>query len=188
MEKLQTQSGIIRRCRRYTEPMRHKPLFIALIGLVLAASAHAQWKWRDAKGNVQYSDRPPPPGTLDKDILQRPAAASRNVVIVPAGQPASAAASAPKPAASAPTKAEQDAAARAKQEQDKEAAKQKEEERRVAAQRRENCSRAQAGLRDLQSGTRITRTNDKGERVFMDEAQIAVEVARARDVISSECR
>ncbi|KQY88357.1 DUF4124 domain-containing protein [Pelomonas sp. Root1444] len=170
--------------------MRHKPLFIALIGLVLAASAHAQWKWRDAKGNVQYSDRPPPPGTQDKDILQRPVAASRSVVIVPAGQPAaaSAAASAPRSAASGPTKAEQDAAARAKQEQDKDAAKQKEEERRVAAQRRENCSRAQAGLRDLQSGTRITRTNDKGERVFMDEAQIATEVARARDVISSECR
>jgi hypothetical protein len=73
-------------------------------------------------------------------------------------------------------------------EQDRDAAKQKEEERRLAAQRRENCSRAQAGLRDLQSGTRITRTNEKGERVFMDEAQIAAEVARARDVVSSECR
>jgi hypothetical protein len=172
--------------------MRLKPLLITLIGLVLAASAQAQWKWRDAKGNVQYSDRPPPPGTLDKDILQRPAAASRNVVVVPVtpvGQAASAAsAPAPRPAASAPTKAEQEAAARQKQEQDRDAAKQKEEERRLAAQRRENCSRAQAGLRDLQSGTRITRTNEKGERVFMDEAQIAAEVARARDVVSSECR
>jgi hypothetical protein len=169
--------------------MRLKPLLITLIGLVLAASAQAQWKWRDAKGNVQYSDRPPPAGTLDKDILQRPAAATRNVVIVPVGQAASAAsAPAPRPAASAPTKAEQDAAARQKQEQDREAAKQKEDERRLAAQRRENCSRAQAGLRDLQSGTRITRTNEKGERVFMDEAQIAAEVARARDVVSSECR
>jgi type IV secretory pathway VirB10-like protein len=175
--------------------MRLKPLLITLIGLVLAASAQAQWKWRDAKGNVQYSDRPPPPGTLDKDVLQRPAAASRNVVVVPVmpvmpvGQAASAAsAPAPRPAASAPTKAEQEAAARQKQEQDRDAAKQKEEERRLAAQRRENCSRAQAGLRDLQSGTRITRTNEKGERVFMDEAQIAAEVARARDVVSSECR
>ncbi|MGQ3051551.1 MAG: DUF4124 domain-containing protein [Roseateles sp.] len=168
--------------------MRSKPLFIALIGLALAASAQAQWKWRDARGNVQYSDLPPPPGTPDKDILQRPQAPNRpTIVVAPPGQQG-VAASAPKPAASGPTKAEQEAAARQKQEQDSEAAKRKEEERRIAAQRRENCTRAQANLRDLQSGQRITRTNDKGERVFMDEAQLAVEVARARDVITSECR
>lgn len=170
--------------------MRHKPLFVALIGLVLTASAQAQWKWKDAQGKVQYSDRPPPAGTPDKDILQRPAAATRNVVIVPAGQAASAAASAPtaKPAASAPTKAEQDAAARQKQEQDREQTKQKEEERRLAAERRENCSRAQAYLRDLQSGTRITRTNEQGERVYMEDAQRRAEIERASKVASSECK
>lgn len=167
--------------------MRHKPLLIALLGLVLAASAHAQWKWRDAKGNVQYSDIPPPPGTPEKDILQRPYVAKPNIVIAPVGA-ASAAASAPKPAASTPGKAEQEAAARQKKDQDTEAAKQKEEERKLAAQRRDNCARAQANLRDLQSGTRLTRTNDKGERVFMDEAQIAAEVGRARNLITSECR
>lgn len=167
--------------------MRHKPLLIALFGLVLAASAHAQWKWRDAKGNVQYSDMPPPAGTPEKDVLQRPYVAKPSIVVAPPGG-LPVAASAPKPAASAPGKAEQDAAARQKKDQDAEAAKQKEEERRLAAQRRENCARAQGNLRDLQSGTRLTRTNDKGERVFMDENQIAAEVARARDLITSECR
>ena len=68
------------------------------------------------------------------------------------------------------------------------AAKQKEQEAKAAAQRRDNCARAQASLRDLQSGTRLTRTNEKGERVFMEEAAIAAEVARARDLITSECR
>lgn len=166
--------------------MRHKPLLIALVGLVLAASAHAQWKWRDAKGNVQYSDMPPPPGTPDKDILQRPANAARSIVVVPVGQAASAAEA--KPAASGPTKAEQDAAARQKQDQDREAAKQREEERRAAAARRENCQRAQSNLRDLQSGVRITRTNDQGERVYMDDAQRQAEVERARQVVTSECK
>ena len=98
------------------------------------------------------------------------------------------AASAPKPAASAPTKAELEAAAKQKQDLDAETAKKKEEERRIAAQRRENCARAQGNLRDLQSGQRLTRTNEKGERIFMDEAQIAAEVNRARDVITSECK
>lgn len=167
--------------------MHCKPLLIALLGLLLAASAQAQWKWRDAKGNVQYSDLPPPPGVADKDILQRPLAAVRAAIVVaPAGQAASA--PAPKPAASAPTKAELDAAARQKQDQDALAAKQREDERRAAEQRRENCGRAQANLRDLQSGLRITRTNDQGERVYMDDAQRQAEVERARQLITSECR
>lgn len=165
-----------------------KPVLIALLGLVMAASAHAQWKWRDAKGNVQYSDMPPPPGVAEKDILQRPASAQRNVVVVPVGQAASAAASAPKPAASGPSKAELEAAARQKQEQDRDAAKQQDEERRVAAQRRENCARAQSALRDLQSGVRITRTNERGERVFMEDAQRQAEVDRIRALIGNECR
>ncbi|MEO6280659.1 DUF4124 domain-containing protein [Roseateles sp.] len=169
--------------------MRQKPLLIALIGLVLAASAHAQWKWKDAKGNVQYSDRPPPAGTPDKDILARPAtAAARAITVTQADAPASTPASAPRPGASAPTRAEQDAAARQKQDQARENAKQKEEERRVAEQRRENCSRAQAQLRDLQSGIRITRTNEAGERVFMDDVQRQAEAERARGLVTSECK
>ncbi|PTT80269.1 DUF4124 domain-containing protein [Pelomonas sp. HMWF004] len=156
----------------------------------MIGSAEAQWKWRDAKGNVQYSDMPPPAGTADKDVLQRPAGARSLVQVMPVGGPASAAsaASAPLAAASAPTKAEQEAAARKKQEKDQQAAKQKEEERRMAEKRRENCQRAQAGMRDLQSGTRITRMNDRGERVYMDESQIAAETARVRDLVTSECR
>ena len=164
-----------------------RPALLALLCLAMAGAAQAQWKWRDAKGNVQYSDIPPPPGTPDKDILQRPYVAKPTIVVATPGSQASAA-SAPKPAASAPTKAELDAAARQKRDQESDASKKKEEERRVAAVRRENCGRAQANLRDLQSGTRLTRTNEKGERVFMDEAQIASEINRARDVITSECK
>jgi hypothetical protein len=161
--------------------------FLALLCIATLGTAHAQWKWRDAKGNVQYSDLPPPPGTPDKDILARPQVVRPHIVVSPPGVPASAA-SAPRPAAPGPSKAELEAAARQKQEQDQQAAKQKEDERRVAQQRRENCTRAQANLRDLQSGGRIARIDDKGERVFMSEAQIAAEAGRARDLIASECR
>ncbi len=158
-----------------------------MLCLAVAGAAQAQWKWRDAKGNVQYSDMPPPAGTPDKDVLQRPSNARPTIVVGPPAAQASAA-SAPRPAASAPTKAELEATARQKREQDDKAARQKDEERRIAAQRRENCALAQSNLRNLQSGTRLTRTNDKGERVFMDEAQIAAEVSRARDAITNECR
>ncbi len=167
--------------------MDHKPFFIALLGLVLAASAQAQWKWKDAKGHLQYSDRPPPAGTPDKDILQRPPGAV--ITVVPLGQAASpASAPAPAQAASAPTKADQEAAARRKQEQERDAAKQKEEARRVAEQRRENCGRAQSNLRELQSGARVSRTNEAGERTFMDDAQRQAEIDRVRSTMNSECR
>ncbi|WP_422016005.1 DUF4124 domain-containing protein [Roseateles sp.] len=167
--------------------MARKTLLLALLCLAMTGAAQAQWKWRDAKGNVQYSDMPPPSGTPEKDILQRPVVTRPTIVVAPPGMQPSAA-SAPRPAASGPTKAELEAAARQKQEQDSQAAKQKDDERRAAQQRRENCSRAQANLRDLQSGGRITRTNEKGERIYMEDAQIAAEVSRARDLITSECR
>lgn len=163
-----------------------RPALVALLCLAVAGAAQAQWKWRDAKGNIQYSDMPPPPGTPEKDILTRPQLVRPTIIVSPPGVAASAAPAARAP--SAPTPAEQQAAARAKQEQEQAAARQKDEERRIAQIRRENCTRAQANLRELQSGVRITRTNDKGERVFMDDAQIAGEIGRARDVITSECR
>ena len=91
-------------------PRRPLGVMCALALMALTSIAHAQWKWRDADGRTQYSDRPPPPSVAEKDILQRPASAARTITVVPAGQAASSPASAPKAAASAPSKAEQEAA------------------------------------------------------------------------------
>ncbi|TXI21893.1 MAG: DUF4124 domain-containing protein [Roseateles sp.] len=168
--------------------MQRKALFAALLTCALVGTAHAQWKWRDARGNLQYSDLPPPAGTPEKDILQRPASATRLIVVAPPGSGASAAASAPARVASGPSKAEQDAAAREQQQQKQQAARQKEEEQRLAAQRRDNCARAQASMRDLQSGIRLTRTNEQGERVFLDDSQRQAELERTRQLLTSECR
>jgi membrane protease subunit (stomatin/prohibitin family) len=90
--------------------------------------------------------------------------------VAPPGSAASAAARSAR-VASGPSKAEQEAAAREQQQQKQQAARQKEEEQRLAAQRRDNCARAQASMRDLQSGIRLTRTNEQGERVFLDDSQ-----------------
>jgi hypothetical protein len=57
----------------------------ALIGLAVTLPAAAQWKWRDQRGQTQYSDLPPPPGVPESDILQRPAATgARRALIVTA--------------------------------------------------------------------------------------------------------
>lgn len=166
--------------------MRLRPalLIAAVIGIALAGPASAQWKWRDGKGQVQYSDLPPPPGTPEKEILQRPAGSLARSA--PAAAPVAASAASAPPLVPKGTEPELEAK-RKKQEQD-DADKRKAEEQRIAAAKAENCTRARSQLRTLESGVRMARTNDKGEREILDDKQLAAEQKRARDVIASDCK
>ena len=172
-------------------PSALRSLVVALLALLTLLFAvtpvQAQWKWRDASGKLQFSDLPPPQGTPEKDILQRPAKQAQNVTVVPYGQAASTPAPASK-ATGSPDKAELERQAKQKQ-QDKEAeAKKKAEDAKLAEQRRENCQRAQENLKLLQDGARLTRSNERGETVVLDERQRAEEIQRSRAVAASECR
>ena len=69
-----------------------------------------------------------------------------------------------------------------------EKAKQKAEEERLEKQRAENCNRARSYAKSLQDGMRISRTNDKGESELLSDAQRAQEIARAQQVVSSDCK
>jgi hypothetical protein len=85
------------------------------------------------------------------------------------------------------TAAEQDQAFRKRQSdaaksQDEDAQKQAE-----ARERAENCKRAKAALANLQMGGRQVRIDDKGERVFLDDQQIAQETARAKQEAAAAC-
>jgi hypothetical protein len=47
------------------------PALLAGLALLLAAApASAQYKWRDARGQIHISDLPPPREVPDKDVLQ----------------------------------------------------------------------------------------------------------------------
>ena len=166
-----------------------RPLLILqlALGLLVAASlpvdAQAQWKWRDSRGQVQYSDIPPPSGTPEQDILQRP-----RVVTVQAPSPVAVAASAPKLPAPAAVAVDPALAARRKEQEKKDAEKRKAEEAQVAQQRAESCESARTYLRTLESGQRIARTNVQGEREYLDDATRAQETAKARQAIDNNCR
>lgn len=156
----------------------------AVIGLAVAVPAAAQWKWRDKRGQTQYSDLPPPPGVPESDILQRPAAAgARRALVVTA--PASAASAAPLSAARA---SDPELEARRKKAEQEVADKKKAEDAKIAATRADNCVRAKDQLRTLDSGIRIARVDAKGEREILDDAARAAEGRRMRDVIASECK
>jgi hypothetical protein len=156
----------------------------AALGVTLALPAAAQWKWRDQRGQTQYSDIPPPPGTAEKDILQRPSAAVRRDAL-PASSPASAASGTPL---LVPKAVDSELDAKRKKIEQEAADKKKAEDTKLAAARAENCTRAKAQMRTLDSGVRITRTNEKGEREYLDDKAREQEAARTRDTVASECK
>ncbi|MCZ8236492.1 MAG: DUF4124 domain-containing protein [Inhella sp.] len=159
-----------------------------LLGLSLSASAaSATWQWRDAQGNIQFSDRAPPPSVPDKDILKRPPGAKLPMRIVSNDAPPPASApTAPATRASSPEerKFHEAETKRLKQEE----AQRKAVEASNAKIRAENCRVSQAQVRDLEAGTRLVRSNEKGEREFLDDQQRAAELNRARAVVASDCR
>lgn len=162
----------------------------ALAVLLLALpAAEAQWTWRDKNGQVNASDRPPPRDVPDKDILSRPNPESARRAAPPTAA-ASAAASAPALATTPAPKGplERDVEARKRAAEAEAAAKAKADEERAAQQRAENCRRARAHVAALDSGQRMARMNDKGEREVLDDRGRADEMRQARAVIASDCR
>jgi hypothetical protein len=161
---------------------------VAALAACWAGPAAAQWKWRGKNGTLHISDLPPPPEVADKDIVQRPREQLRREAANAAAATATAAASAASTSARARPATDPELEARLRRTEQERQDKQKHEEEKQAAQRAESCSRAREAMRTLDSGTRLVRVNDKGEREVLDDKQRAEETQRARNLISSECR
>jgi hypothetical protein len=177
----------------------------------LVGSAQAQWAWRDASGNITYSDAPPPSNVQPTSILRQPSAitaadlpnggnsgaAEPSGASSPAGSesrgadgtpaPATGAAEAPRPASGAKTLAEQEADFRKRTAEREKAAQKVEQEESQAAERAANCTQAKGYLQMIDGGTRLMRPDAEGNRNFMDEDQRAAEVAKTQETIAKNC-
>jgi hypothetical protein len=168
--------------------IRPYPALLVLSLAMLASAAQSQniWKWRDPNGTLQVSDQPPPNSVPLKDVISRPGN-QRAPVVVP-----DASASAPEAAASAPARTDAELEARKKKLQaDKLAAdaeRKQADKARVDALKADNCKRAKAQLAMLESGVRVARPNDKGEREFLDDKARADEVSRSRSAVNDNCQ
>ncbi|MBI3156844.1 MAG: DUF4124 domain-containing protein [Burkholderiales bacterium] len=166
------------------------------IALALAATpAAAQWKWRDRSGQITVSDIPPPRDIPERDILERPPPPSARpapAAPAPGAAPAGAAAAGDAAPAAGKTaeapRVDPELEARRRAAEQEQSARQRASDEKLAAQRAENCRAARGHLAALESGQRLVRVNDKGEREFLDDRQRASEMQRARDVIASDCR
>jgi hypothetical protein len=85
------------------------------------------------------------------------------------------------------TPAEQEQEYRKRQAEAAKAAEKQAAEAKDAEAKRDNCERAKEALRSFESGGRVARTDAKGERYFLDENQIAAEMAKARQVAKDSC-
>lgn len=148
-------------------------------GCLLAMPALGDvYKWTDAEGKVHYSDQPPPPNVKQPVTVKPRSPAAPTAAPEAAGTPAAA----PK------SFEEQDAEfnRRRVEAAEREAAEKK--AAKEAAEKKKNCEQAKAQLARMQSGARITRYNEKGETVYLGDAEIAQETARAKQAADSWCK
>lgn len=136
-----------------------------------------------------FSDRPPPTEILDKDILKRPHGRSASVQ-PPSAPTDSPAAQAAKKASQSPqlSRIDKELLEKKKQADAAETEKKKAEDEKVLKARVENCALAKQAKATFDSGVRVSRTNEKGEREVMDEAARAAEVKRIQSVMDADCR
>ena len=145
------------------------------LGLAAAMAASAQYQWIDRDGRRVFSDTPPPPGLPEKNLIARPHAG--------AAAPTRAAVAPPPAAKASPASA----AAPQRPSDTGDAAKQKIEQEQAAI-RADNCKRATAAKATLDSGMRLARVNERGEREIIDDSQRDAEQQRLQQIIASECR
>ena len=156
-----------------------KNSWIVLAALVVCSTASAQmYKWVDKDGKVRYGDTPPP-GAKSSQV--------RTPVSGAAASPAPA--SKDKDAKKGPlTPAEQEQEYRKRQAEAKKGAEKSDSERLAKAERSEGCERTREYLRTLESGARIARTNPSGERYYLNEDQVAAEVAKGQQSVQQACK
>jgi len=133
---------------------------IALLSMVFVAfAASAQvYKWVDEKGVSHYSETPPPDGNAAKIELK---SSTGN----------------PPPVPQTDWK-QKDLDAREKRIEKEQQAKQREAQEKIdASARRNNCRATRRRLDDLETPGAVFERNDKGEKVYLDDAQREREIA-----------
>lgn len=172
--------------------MRVARLLLACCALAASFAVSAQYQWIDQDGSRVFSDRAPPAHVPESSILSRPRGSVARAAPAPEAdadaEPAANAAPAAVPAPAAAVDTEPELEARKKQAEAAEAERERAEEARQAAARAENCSRARSAKASFESGQRMARMNDKGEREILNDAQRATELQRIEQIIASECR
>lgn len=142
-----------------------------VLSLPLPASAGKLYRWIDEQGVVHFTDTPPPDAQATP-LNRRPATGYSPERPDDALQPWQ----------------EREKAFQERREQiqsEREKARQEAERTRAVG---EQCDRLARQIRALESGVRMSRPGEQGERVFMSDAERAAELERSRARQREHCR
>jgi hypothetical protein len=165
--------------------MHRKWILFVLLPIAAVAIGATLYKWVDEKGVTHYSETPPAKQKAQEIRIQPPPSGAED------GKPTQAP---PTPGAEGSTaplpKTWQEKALEAQRR--REAAEQQEEQERALAQeialeRKKRCLAAQQRLQALQADIPAYRIKQRGERVFVDDAKLAAEIASVKRDIQSYC-
>ena len=137
-------------------------ILIGLLALSAGLAVAQVYKWKDANGNMHYSDTPPAPGQAKPEVV--------NTVNMPVSSIVTA--KAPAIVATAKPSASEVASAVA--------AKKAQQDPRL-------CQQAQARKTFLLSGQLSKAVNEKGEVEYMSESQRAAELQEVEKAIKQFC-
>jgi hypothetical protein len=163
---------------------RSLPALAGALLLCSATLAQAQYMWIDAKGIKQYSDRPPPPSVPLKDIRKAPKGQLSADNVAPPEDAAPAPAAAPK---GPPTLAEREADYSKRQKSRAEQDQKARDDTALRSAQAANCASARRARAALDSGSRISVTDSKGERGYLDEDQRDVESKKVNQALA-DCK
>ena len=175
--------------------MKFHRLIALGLACMLPTLVLAQWQWIDKDGRKVFSDRAPPTGVPDKSIFKRPGR-----VAGPAAQTANATAEAGEPAAKTSAPAlqgtlgakvvgvDKELAERKKKEEQAQSAQRKADEERISKAKADNCQHTRQAQKGLESGIRLSRINNQGEREVLDDAARAAEAKRLQAIVDSDCK
>lgn len=150
--------------------------------LLTAAAAQAQvYKCLDANGGTVYRQDPCPP-SMTRETMQK-----GGIPAAPVAAPADSAAKGNAAKGGPKTPAEQEQAFRKRQQDAAKAAKEADQKSAQTQAKEANCTSARQRLAQLEIGGRISQIDDKGERYYMDDAQIEAGKTRARTDVSQFC-
>ena len=148
--------------------MKHFALTLAVL-LASTTAANAEiYQWKDANGKTVISDKPPTGNTQPQKTFASDSPTSN--------------AAAPK------TTADKELDFRKRQKEAQENADKANKEQAAAAANKESCDNARRYLKTMESGERVSMTDDKGERYYLDDAQRSQEIAKARQNIQANCK
>jgi hypothetical protein len=147
-----------------------KRFLIVALAVALAPLASAQlYKYIDANGKTVYTDQPP--ASVDPKALRIPPSA------VGSG-----------PAATSKSAVQQDKDLQKGRDKLKDEEKKADEKAQRAAADEQRCQSAKNAYQIYADGGRITKYNEKGEKIFLGDDEIDAEREKSRRVMDEACK